>query len=194
MRSLRRFLLAAAVAFAACAPAAGASERESVLWSALRGGGHAILLRHALAPGTGDPPGFRLDDCGTQRNLSNEGRAQAAAIGKAFRDNGVPVGRVLTSQWCRCRETAVLLALGPVEDYPALNSFYSDRSSAEEQTAALARFVGGPIEGPNIILVTHQVNITELTGVFPSSGEAVVVRPDGKGSFVVVGRLLIMFK
>jgi phosphohistidine phosphatase SixA len=146
-------------------------------------------MRHALAPGGGDPPGFRLGDCSTQRNLSDEGREQARRIGAILRARGVPVERVLTSQWCRCRETAELLRVGPVEEYPVLNSFFTDRSTAVEQTEALRRFVGSSSPAGNIFLVTHQVNITELTGVFPSSGEMVVLRPDGRGGFTLVGRL-----
>jgi hypothetical protein len=84
-----------------------------------------------------------------------------------------------------------LLAPAPVEEYPVLNSFFSDRSAAAERTAELRRFVSRNVIGPNLVLVTHQVNITELAGVFPSSGEMVVIRPDGAGGFIVVGRLLL---
>jgi len=97
-------------------------------------------------------------------------------IGETFRTRGVPFGRVFTSQWCRCRETAKLLDLGPVEEYSALNSFFSDRSTSREQTEKLRRFVSRAFTGPNLILVTHQVNITELTGVFPASEEMVVIK------------------
>jgi phosphohistidine phosphatase SixA len=130
-----------------------------------------------------------LDDCSTQRNLSDQGRAQARSIGEEFRSRQVPVDRVLTSQWCRCRDTAELLDLAAVEEYPVLNSFFSDRSTADSQTRALRRFVGRTDLRGNIVLVTHQVNITELTGVFPASGEMVVIRPDGRGGFRLVGRL-----
>jgi phosphohistidine phosphatase SixA len=158
-------------------------------WTALGAGGNIVLMRHAIAPGGGDPPGFRLDDCATQRNLSEEGRNQARSIGESFRSRGIVVDRVLTSQWCRCRETAELLDLAPVEEYAVLNSFFSDRSTADSQTEALRRFVGKNDPKGNILLVTHQVNITGLTGVFPASGEMVVVRPDAKGGFLLVGRL-----
>jgi phosphohistidine phosphatase SixA len=158
-------------------------------WATLRGGGNVVLMRHAVAPGGGDPPGFRLDDCSTQRNLSDEGRGQARSIGEALRVQRVAVDRVLTSQWCRCRETAELLGLAPVEEYPVLNSFFSDRSTAEAQTEALRRFVAEVELRNNIVLVTHQVNITGLTGVFPASGEMVIVRPDGLEGLELVGRL-----
>ena len=166
-----------------------APEASAPLWADLREGGNVVLMRHAIAPGGGDPPGFRLEDCATQRNLSEQGRAQARAIGDALRLRRVPVQEILSSQWCRCKETAQLLALGPVREYPVLNSFFSDRSTAAVQTEALRRFVGGRVPEGNLVLVTHQVNITELTGVYPASGELVVLRPDGAGGFSVLGSL-----
>ena len=173
------------------AVASGQDTANGDLWASLRAGGNWVLMRHAIAPGGGDPPGFRLNDCSTQRNLSDEGRRQARSIGNAFRSRTIPVDRVLTSQWCRCRETAELLDLGSVEEYPVLNSFFSDRSTASEQTEALRRFVGETELHGNIVLVTHQVNITALTNVFPASGEMVVIRPDGNGGFQLVGRVRI---
>jgi phosphohistidine phosphatase SixA len=173
----------------AAAIANGQSTTDGELWAALEAGGNVVLMRHAIAPGGGDPPGFRLDDCSTQRNLSEEGRIQARSTGDAFRSRGAPVDRVLTSQWCRCRETAELLQLAAVEEYPVLNSFFSDRSTADSQTKALRRFIGDlKLEG-NVLLVTHQVNITELTGVFPASGELVILRPEKQGGFRLIGRL-----
>jgi phosphohistidine phosphatase SixA len=173
----------------AAALANGQNATEDQLWAALEAGGNVVLMRHAIAPGGGDPPGFRLDDCSTQRNLSEEGRVQARSTGEAFRSRGIPVDRVLTSQWCRCRETAELLQLAPVEEYTVLNSFFSDRSTAGSQTEALRRFIGDLQLQGNILLVTHQVNITELTGVFPASGEIVILRPEEQGGFRLIGRL-----
>lgn len=188
-----RFLVATLfVAFVAVQPAAArAQDGASALWDALRGGGHVVLMRHALAPGTGDPADFRLDDCSTQRNLSQQGRDQARAIGNAFRSNGVDVGRVLSSQWCRCLETARLLDLGEVEEEPMLNSFFGNRARGPAQTEALEAFLSRPVDGPTLVLVTHQVNITGATDVFPRSGEMVVIRPDGERSFTVLGSLEI---
>jgi phosphohistidine phosphatase SixA len=182
-------LLIIALLFLGAAVIACAQNTGEDVWEALREGGNVVLMRHTIAPGGGDPPGFRLDDCATQRNLSNEGRQQARSIGRAFRRRAIPVDRVLTSQWCRCRETAELLQLSAVEEYPVLNSFFSDRSTAGRQTRDLRRFIGTLDLRGNIVLVTHQVNITELTGVFPASGEMVVVRPDGQNEFQLVGRL-----
>jgi phosphohistidine phosphatase SixA len=191
MKSLSASMISLGVALllSAAATAAGQDGSGDDPWESLRGGGNVVLIRHAVAPGSGDPPGFRLDDCATQRNLSDEGRGQARSIGEAFRSRGVPVDRVLTSQWCRCRETAELLDLASVEEYPVLNSFFSDRSTAEVQIEALRRFIAEAGFRNNIVLVTHQVNITGLTGVFPASGEMVIVRPGGQEGFRLVGRL-----
>lgn len=152
----------------------------------LRGGGLVILMRHAqTTPGTGDPPGFRLDDCATQRNLSEAGIAQARAIGAALRAERVGVGRVLSSRWCRCLDTARLLDLGTVEPFEPLNSFFGEGDAGGAQGAAVREFVRGWQGAGNAVMVTHQVNITALTDVFPASGEAVVVT----GAMEQVGRL-----
>ena len=149
-------------------------------------------MRHALAPGTGDPANFVVDDCSTQRNLSDEGREQARRIGLAFRQRNIGIGQVLSSQWCRCLETAELLDLGPVTPFPTLNSFFRRYERRAEQTAALTTFVNRSIDGPSLVMVSHQVNITALTGVFPSSGEIVVIHPGaGPEGFTVLGRLLL---
>lgn len=145
-------------------------------------GAHAIM-RHALAPGGGDPANFDLNNCATQRNLSDEGRAQARKIGAALRDRGISFEGVLTSQWCRSRETAELLSLGPVTEEPMLNSFFQDRSTADEQTTA-TRAVAQSAAGP-LMMVAHQVNITALTGVFPASGEIVIFRVTDTGTEVL---------
>jgi len=167
---------------------AWAAESDT-LWALLKGGGQVVLMRHAATdPGVGDPPGFRLEDCATQRNLSSEGRDEARRVGEAFRARGIPIGRVLSSQWCRCLETA-RLAFGTVEPWPPLNSFFKDRSREAEQTQAVRQLVGErPAEG-NLVLVTHQVNISALTGLFPAQGELIVLAPQGHGTFRVVGRL-----
>ncbi|MDX1541772.1 MAG: histidine phosphatase family protein, partial [Geminicoccaceae bacterium] len=116
---------------------AAAADEPSALWAALRSGEAVAMMRHALAPGTGDPAEFEIDDCSTQRNLSDRGRAQARAIGQRFRANGIERAEVGSSQWCRCLETARLLGLGDVEPMPALNSFFRDRDRGPAQTTAL---------------------------------------------------------
>lgn len=162
---------------------------EEALWQALRQGDAVALMRHALAPGTGDPPNFTLDDCRTQRNLSAQGRAQARAIGERLREHGISQAEVYASQWCRCLETAELLGLGEVEALPALNSFFREPARGPAQTAAVLDFLAERDGGEAVVLVTHQVNITALTDVFPRSGEIVVARRDGDGGLTALGRL-----
>lgn len=188
----RRTVLGLAVG---CLLAAGrdgpalAADDQAALWQAIRSGEAAALMRHAIAPGTGDPATFRIDDCATQRTLSENGRAQARAIGARFRANGVAAAEVRSSRWCRCLETAELLGLGPVLAMPALNSFFGDREEGPDQTAALRRYLGAWAGERPLVLVTHQVNVTALTGVYPASGEVVVVRIDGRGWIEVAGTL-----
>jgi phosphohistidine phosphatase SixA len=146
-------------------------------------------MRHAIAPGTGDPANFQVEDCATQRNLSAEGRSQAARTGDAFRQRGVAVDQVLSSQWCRCLDTATLLDLGPVEPFPALNSFFSDRSTAPQQTAAVETFLREQDTPSVTVLVTHFVNIAALTDTSISSGAMVVMRLNDQNQLEVLGQL-----
>lgn len=185
---------AAAAAPGAAREATPADAREEApaaarVWRLLEGGGHVVLLRHAATePGLGDPPGFRLGECSTQRNLSAAGREEARRLGAAFRARGVPVGRVLSSRWCRCLDTA-RLAFGKAEGWPPLDSFFDDRDREPDQTAAIRRLLAQRPTDGNLVLVTHQVNITALTGVVPGPGELVVLAPRGDGTFAVVGRI-----
>ena len=150
--------------------------------------GSIVLFRHAEAPGFGDPEGFKLGDCRTQRNLDDTGRAQARRLGEAFRTRGVAVGAVLTSQWCRTRETAELAFPGQVRDDPRFNSFFGERTREPVQTAA-ALAILNRWRGPGVlVVVTHQVNISALTNLPTASGEGVVLRPQGDG-VTVVGRI-----
>ena len=149
------------------------------------------ILRHAFAPGIGDPATFALDDCTTQRNLDGQGREQARMIGAAIRAAGATVDRVLTSQWCRCRDTARYLDLGPAEDLPALNSFFRNRDRAGPQTAELRQFLLGLPPAETVVLVTHQVNITALTGRIAASGEVFLLEIGRDGTISVVDEILI---
>jgi phosphohistidine phosphatase SixA len=178
-------LLLAASSWVTASPAAPSTQ--SVLGAVPDGS--VILFRHAVAPGGGDPVGFRLGDCATQRNLDTQGREQARRIGEQLRRAGVSVSTVWTSQWCRTRETAALAFPGQrVVDQPAFNSFFDDRSKAHEQTAR-ARALLQAWRGPGVLVVTtHQVNITALTGISPSSGEGIVVRVAHDG-LLVMGRI-----
>ncbi|WP_353112913.1 histidine phosphatase family protein [Salinisphaera dokdonensis] len=146
------------------------------------------LLRHASAPGFSDPPNFDLNDCSTQRNLSEAGRAEAARIGDAFRANGIEQAVVLSSQWCRALDTARLLDLGEVTPTPALNSFFEDRSSRATQTRAVQQLIQDGAGKRPRVFVTHQVNITALSGQSSASGELIVVRP-GTGVMQTLGRI-----
>ena len=164
-----------------------ADERE--LWSALRSGSAFAIIRHALAPGTGDPSHFQLGDCTTQRNLSKSGRQQAAEIGDRFRRWGIRAAHMFSSEWCRCRDTAELMRLGPVRALPALNSFYETYERKDKQTRALRAWLEKKRPDGVLVLVTHQVNIAALTGEYTSSGEMVVARQMDDGSFFVLGKL-----
>ena len=150
------------------------------------GGDHVILIRHAIAPGTGDPPNFRIGDCRTQRNLSQQGRDQAARIGARIRAAGIASARVFSSQWCRATETAKLLGLGSVTELPALNSFFS-HGDGPTQTRELRRWIAQQDLATPIVLVTHQVNITAISGVHHASGEMVVMRRGRDGALTNVG-------
>ena len=153
--------------------------------------GIVAIVRHAHAPGTGDSASFALDDCATQRNLDARGRQQAREIGAAIRAAGATVDRVLTSQWCRCRDTARLLGLGPVEVLPALNSFFRNPARADRQTADLRQFLFGLPPEETAILVTHYVNIRALTGLAVASGEVVLLRIGRDRTISAVDEILI---
>ena len=190
MVSRRRFL-AGALALGA-GVAARADEDEAVLWRQLRAGGLVLLIRHAsTVPGLGDPEGFRLGDCSTQRNLSEVGREESRRIGPRFKSEGVAVQEVLTSPWCRCRDTA-MLAFGRAEDWEPLSSFFDapHREAAATETVK-KRILGYSIRNPggNVVMVTHNVNIAALTKLSVAQGTLVVVRPDGCCGLRVEGTL-----
>lgn len=150
-------------------------ENDSEAWQALREGRAVLMLRHALAPGTGDPAGFDLGDCATQRNLNDRGRQQARAWKTLLARHGIDRARVYTSQWCRCRDTATGMDVGPVTEWPALNSFFRSRGRESMQTRQTIALVNDLEPGPPVILVSHQVNVTALSGVYPSSNEGVIM-------------------
>lgn len=156
----------------------------------IKTGGHVLMIRHAYAPGTGDPGNFRIGDCTTQRNLNDQGRAQARNIGQWLRMRGIESARVFSSQWCRCVETAELIGLGPVAELPALNSFFERPQDREPNLSALRAFLfKQPENGALIVLVTHFVTISAIAGEGVSSGEGVALRLTGDGDFDVLGRL-----
>lgn len=147
--------------------------------------GHVLLLRHANAPGVGDPAGMKLSDCSTQRNLDEVGQQQARELGQRLRAAGVTNARVYTSELCRCRDTARLLNIGSVEAIPALNSTLgrSEQERATQMKALRAFMEQLPRDGGPVVLVTHQVIVTALTDNFPASGGGVILRLLPKGGF-----------
>jgi phosphohistidine phosphatase SixA len=160
------------------------------LWSLLKNGGQVVLMRHTVTtPGAGDPPGMRIDDCNTQRNLIEEGRQHARQIGDAFRARGVTVDRVLSSPWCRCIETA-RLAFGKAEVWQPLANLFGRSENEATQISELRAFVSQRREG-NVVLVSHGSTIAALTGVSLGTGEMVIVSPQGVGKFAVTGRLSV---
>ena len=168
-----------------CSVAILAEAAESDLRQLVGQADHLIMLRHARAPGVGDPANFRLGDCSTQRNLSKAGREQAAHIGKRLRMAGLADTTVYSSQWCRCLETARNLAVGPVVELPLLNSFFQSSERESEQTRALRAWIASADLTRPVVLVTHQVNITALTGIVPAEGEILILhREQGKLSVV----------
>lgn len=188
MFSLLRVYVAASLILGAIAPAASAGDQQSA-WRALKSGTAFALMRHALAPGLGDPSDFRIGDCSTQRNLSEDGRQQARAVGAALRAKEITTARVLSSQWCRCLDTAEQLGLGPVEELSALNSLHGRREHAASQTEAVKAWLRSSTAGEPIILVTHQANISALTGRGAGSGEVIIAQLSPDGSVEVLSRL-----
>ena len=169
--------------------AESANLSDKQLINMARDEGVVFLMRHALAPGMGDPQNFDVNDCKTQRLLSDEGRLQAQMVGEKFRQSGLKSARVKSSQWCRCKETARLLKLGVVEEIQFLNSFFDTPEREGPQTTALRKWLFEQASSSGLILVTHQVNITALTGVVPSSGELVVIRLKKPFAIEVVGTI-----
>ena len=149
-------------------------------WSLAQEGNKIILIRHSLAPGGGDPPGFKIDDCKTQRNLDKVGIEQSKAIGKLFKKNKIPVDKVLSSQWCRCKDTAKY-AFKNYFEFPALNSTFQSSFAKNEpkQLKQLQTFVNNwDGDGGNLVLITHYSIITAITNAVPSSGEIVITNKD----------------
>ena len=163
---------------------------DTSLWLKLNEPGHFAIMRHAQAPGTGDPANFRIGDCSTQRNLNQAGRDAAAATGQAARNAGIGAASVYSSQWCRCLDTARGLKLGAVQELPALNSFYQRESERTGNMKALRQFIEKNADTGGVkILVTHQVTISALTGQFTRQGETLIFRHAGQGEVEVIGSI-----
>lgn len=169
------------------------AQPADLFWRQLREGGCAVLMRHALTePGLGDPPGFKLGDCTTQRNLSAAGREQSRRLGQAFEREGIAVTSVRSSAWCRCIETGQL-AFGRHALWPALNSIFQGQGEADAQTREVLATLATLRPPANWVLITHQVNISALTGEFPAMGELFATRPDpaSPGRLRVLARLAV---
>lgn len=148
---------------------------EQKAWQSLREGKAVLLMRHALAPGVGDPAEFTLGDCSTQRNLNAEGVAQAKRWKKYLAEKNIVKARVFSSEWCRTLDTAAAMDMGRVVPLTALNSFFEGRYEPEQQTQNTRSFVNSLEQSQAVILVSHQVNIEALTGVITASNQAVIV-------------------
>lgn len=151
----------------------------------LRSSSYVLLMRHASAPGVGDPPNYKLDDCKTQRNLDTEGRRQAVVVGDWLRKQGIQSANVFSSIWCRCKETAALLNFNGYRVEPSLGSFFDEMAKAPESNRALQRFIDQHLKTKGdraLILVTHHVNILEFSGENVASGDMVLVKVDASGN------------
>jgi len=167
-----------------CSFGVQASDRAGELADKLRAPGYLLLMRHAYAPGVGDPTGYRLDDCATQRNLDAQGLAQAIRTGAWLKREGVGKALVYSSSWCRCRDTAKALDFGSVDIEPSLASFFDQPEQAGAATAALSRFIARTMKSKGdraLILVTHHVNIRDFAGPNIGSGDMVLVKVDAQG-------------
>ncbi len=156
----------------------------------LTGTGHVLMIRHAYAPGTGDPANFVVDRCETQRNLNDRGREQSREWGDRLKAAGIQPSRILSSQWCRCLETAELMAAGTVEPFWPLNSFYEAREDREKNLSALRDALAGlPLDANVVVMVTHQVTISAITGRGVSSGEGWVLKLNSTREPEVIGSI-----
>lgn len=182
-----RSLLGALFTVLLATSSAGAAD--DALWTLLRGGGQVILLRHAATDMTQrDQEGAPLSDCARQRNLTDDGRADAQLIGAVFRARGIPLGRVLSSGYCRCMETT-RLAFGRAEDWPALQQSLHDQAVQETRVAEIRALVGERPADGNLVLVSHQYPIRVLTGMKIGEGELLILTPRGGGEFDIAGRI-----
>ena len=186
------FLVALIFVSLALVTSVRADDNTDAAWAAL-GRGAIALIRHpeTVGGGSGDPPGFRLDDCTTQRPLNARGRQNARALGEALRRRGISVQRLLSSQWCRCLETGILMDISPAQPFAPLNNVFYQPEGAGAQVAALKQLIV-EWKGPGaLILISHNSTITAFTGVSLAEGETVVIEPQPGAArgLRVVGRI-----
>ena len=164
------------------------ADSEKQILDNLQKGGNLIFIRHAYAPGGGDPDNFDIKDCSTQRNLNDEGREQSKKIGVFFKENDIPISLVISSEWCRCKETAYI-AFKDFETKNFLNSFYSVQfaKNKKKQINNLRKYIDNWKSDKNLVLITHYVLISEVLNYAPSSGEIVIANKDFKkiGNFEI---------
>jgi len=189
---MRRFRLPTVLVILTCLFSQSAYANELAIWDKLQGTnpkGYVLLLRHTLAPGVGDPENFKLNDCSTQRNLSQVGREDAKSVGDWLKRRDIKIARVESSRWCRAKETAQLLDIGRVRLNPNLDSLFDSQDPAKAiQTARVKKqIVDWRNKSGLLVLVGHFVNIGAVTGVGVGSGEGVLVKADSKGKIGVVG-------
>jgi phosphohistidine phosphatase SixA len=172
--------------------AIGAGKADEAGLAALKTGGHVLMVRHGLTtPGAGDPLGFKLEDCKTQRNLIEEGREESRKLGRLLRERKIEIGRVLSSEWCRCIETAELIGAGKVERFSALNNLFGRPQNRAAQEEVLRKTIA-EWKGPgNLLLVTHGANMGALIQINPATANGVVLEhaPGTDGGLRVIGRL-----
>ena len=182
-----RVLIAALLTFVSIASGADASD---AIWAAVREPGSVVIVRHSYAPGTFDPPDSTLEDCSTQRNLDENGRAQAKRIGEAFRAQGITVGAVRSSPRCRCLDTA-RLAFNKVEPWLMLGGALNDRNLRQRQLVEIRKAIAAHRDGPPLVLVTHGSVVSDLTGLNVPMGAFVVLRRGTDGKHTVVDQLFV---
>src|SRR5262245_29567054 len=189
-RGVARRRWATAVLLCLASVTVAAAQAPESVWETMRTPGAVVVLRHSYAPGGFDPPDARLDDCSTQRNLDEGGRAQATRIGEAFRQNGIAVGAVLASPRCRCLDTA-RLAFGQVEAWDVLQGSLNDAERRRRLVAEVQERIAAHRSGPPLVLVTHGSVVTDLTGRTIRMGEFVVLRRAADGRHLPAGQLYV---
>jgi len=185
MRIVMRVVMRNVIIFGALVLSMVLPVQANDLAENLRSSSYVLLMRHASAPGVGDPPNYKLDDCKTQRNLDTEGRRQAVVVGDWLRKQGIQSANVFSSIWCRCKETAALLNFNGYRVEPSLGSFFDEMAKAPESNRALQRFIDQHLKTKGdraLILVTHHVNILEFSGENVASGDMVLVKVDASGN------------
>ena len=189
MKRVSQFMLGVVVGCSALA-AEKSVAADDPLWSQLKKGGYVILMRNsAVDEGLGDPKGYKVNDCTTQLNLTDKGRAEAQKIGDEFKKRKIPIKQVFTSAFCRAKETAQL-AFGKADVWEALNSFYDKPNRKSEQTRLLhQRLESPPTDGTNLVLVTHGYNIVSAVGLNPDPGDMLIIAPAFRVGYKIVGEL-----